>query len=114
MAERCSASIWSMISEMMATFALWTCCPHAAIAAGNEPPASFEIDYSPTAELISKPLDPIGQPWLKAKRCEITAYWQPADVERFASYLSGIPEVWIIAIPTALKNVESKLSSLPN
>ena len=57
--------------------------------------ASFEIDYSPTAELISKPLDPIEHPWLKAKRREITAYWQPADAERFASYLSEIPEVRI-------------------
>ncbi|MGA2601641.1 MAG: hypothetical protein ABSH09_32140, partial [Bryobacteraceae bacterium] len=54
---------------------------------------SFEIDYSPTAELISKPLDPIEQPWLKARRSEITAYWQPADAARFASYLSGIPGV---------------------
>jgi hypothetical protein len=32
---------------------------------------------------------------LKAKRCEITVYWQPADAERFASHLSGIPEVRI-------------------
>ena len=40
---------------------------------------SFEIDYSPTAELLSKPLDPIEQSWLKAKQRRITAYWQPAD-----------------------------------
>jgi hypothetical protein len=64
---------------------LLTCC-HC----GREKIAtSFEIDYSPTAELISKPLDPIEQPWLKAKQCQITAYWQPADAERFASYLTG-------------------------
>ena len=56
---------------------------------------SFEIDYSPTAELISNPLDPIQQPWLKPKRCEITAYWQPEDAERFASFLSEIPDVRI-------------------
>ena len=68
-----------------------TCCDCGRERAA----ASFDIDYSPTAELISKPLDPIEQPWLKAKRCEITAYWQPADAERFASYLSGILEVRI-------------------
>ncbi len=68
-----------------------TCCDCGRKRTG----ASFEIDYSPTAELISKPLDPVEQPWLKAKRSEITAYWQPADAERFASYLSGIPGIRI-------------------
>jgi hypothetical protein len=28
---------------------------------------------------------------LKAKQCQITAYWQPADAQRFASYLTGTP-----------------------
>lgn len=50
---------------------------------------SFEIDYSPTTELLSRPLDSIEQPWLRAKRCQITSYWQPADAERFASYLTS-------------------------
>jgi hypothetical protein len=68
-----------------------TCCDCGRERTG----ALFEIDYSPTVELISKPLDPVEQPWLKAKRSEITAYWQPADAERFASYLSGIPGVRI-------------------
>lgn len=68
-----------------------TCCNCGRERSG----ALFEIDYSPTSELISKPLDPIAQPWLKAKCCEITAYWQPADAERFASHLAGIPGVRI-------------------
>ncbi len=68
-----------------------TCCACGLEQRG----ASFEIDYSPTAELISKPLDPIEQPWLKARRSEITSYWQPADAERFALYLSEIPGVRI-------------------
>jgi hypothetical protein len=66
---------------------LLTCCECGRKQTG----ASFEIDYSPTAELISRPLDPIEQPWLKAKQCEITAYWQPGDAKRFASYLSELP-----------------------
>jgi hypothetical protein len=55
--------------------------------------ASFEINDSPTIELVSKPLDPIEHPWLRGKQVQITAYWQPADAERFAKYLSGIPDV---------------------
>jgi hypothetical protein len=50
--------------------------------------AIFEIKYGPTASLLSNPLDPIEQPWLKAKQCQITAYWQPSDAERFALYLT--------------------------
>ena len=68
-----------------------TCCDCGQVRKG----ASFEIDYSPTAELVSKPLHRVEQPWLKARRSEITAYWQPADAERFASYLSTIPAVRI-------------------
>jgi hypothetical protein len=68
-----------------------TCCDCGRERTG----ASFEIDYSPTSELVSKPLDLIEQPWLKARRSEITAYWQPADAERFASYVSKIPGVRI-------------------
>ena len=68
-----------------------TCCGCGRERTG----ARFEIDYSPTAELVSKPLDPIPQPWVRAKRCEITAYWQPSDAERFAQYLSGVQSVRI-------------------
>jgi hypothetical protein len=62
---------------------LLTCCE----CGRSQVEASFEIDYNPTGELISKPLDPIEQPWLKVKQRQITAYWQPADAQRFASYL---------------------------
>lgn len=58
------------------------------VSCGREQSAVFiEIKYSPTTELVSKPLDPIEQPWLQPKRHEITSFWQPVDAEKFASYL---------------------------
>lgn len=51
-------------------------------------PTLFEFKYSPTDELISRPLDPIERPWLQPKRRQITAYWRPEDAERFARYLA--------------------------
>lgn len=50
---------------------------------------TFEIDYSPTDTLLSKPLDRIEEPWMRARRVEITAYWRPTDAQRFAEYLTG-------------------------
>jgi hypothetical protein len=49
---------------------------------------SVKINYGPTAELVSKPLDPIQRPWLRAKTREINSYWKPADAEQFARYLT--------------------------
>jgi hypothetical protein len=50
--------------------------------------ALFEIKYSPTEELVSRPLDPIDEPWLQPKRRKITAYWRPSDAEKFTQYLA--------------------------
>jgi hypothetical protein len=50
-------------------------------------PLLIDIKYSPTTEIVSRQLDPIQDPWLRPKRRQITAYWQPADAERFATYL---------------------------
>ena len=41
---------------------------------------SIEIDYSPTTELVERPLDPIERPWLKAKYAVVTGYWTQEDV----------------------------------
>lgn len=49
--------------------------------------ALFEIKYSPTEELVVRPLDPIEKPWMQPKRREITAYWKPNDAESFAHHL---------------------------
>lgn len=47
----------------------------------------IDIKYSPTDELVSRPLDPVEKPWLQPKRRQITAYWNPEDAKRFAEYL---------------------------
>lgn len=41
---------------------------------------TIEIDYSPTAELVERPLDPIEKPWLKGKHTVITGYWLEKDI----------------------------------
>lgn len=51
-------------------------------------PMLCEIKYSPTESLVTHPLDAIDEPWLYAKRKEITCYWQPADASEFASYMT--------------------------
>jgi hypothetical protein len=33
-------------------------------------------------------MDPIEQPWRQPKRHRVTAFWKPADAERFATYLA--------------------------
>lgn len=59
-------------------------------ACRREPPyTTFDIDYTPTESLLEKPLDRIEEPWLRALRIEITAYWRPTDAQRFAEYLTG-------------------------
>ena len=41
--------------------------------------ATFDIDYSPTDTLVSMPLDPIDDPWRKAKHLSFTGLWRPSD-----------------------------------
>jgi hypothetical protein len=53
----------------------------------ERPPVWVEIKYAPTSDLISKPLDPIERPWVQPKRRQVTSLCQPADVERFTTYL---------------------------
>ena len=72
---------------------------------------SFEIDYSPTAELISKPLDPIEQPWLKARRTKLPPIGSPLMPNDSLHTCQGLGGFGFTAIPTALKSAESRLSS---
>ena len=51
-------------------------------------PHQWEFKYSPTVELVTRPLDSIDDPWLRPKRIQITAYWRPADAERFVRFLA--------------------------
>lgn len=51
--------------------------------------ALFEVKYSPTAQLISSPLDAIERPWLQPKRCQITSFWKPRDAQGFSEYLTA-------------------------
>jgi len=50
-------------------------------------PVDVDIKYSPTDSLVSRPLDPIEQPWRQPKRRTITSFWKPADCERFADHV---------------------------
>jgi hypothetical protein len=44
--------------------------------------AEIEIDYGPTGTLVTAPLDPCEDPWVKARRRTFTGFWKPADIER--------------------------------
>lgn len=58
------------------------------VACGEERAgATFEIDYEPTETLLSKPLDPCPEPWLKAKHTEVSGLWLPGDVLDVVRYL---------------------------
>jgi hypothetical protein len=47
----------------------------------------IDVDYSPTDGLVDQPLDPCPQPWLKARRTELSAYWRQADAFEVAAHL---------------------------
>lgn len=48
---------------------------------------AIDIDYGPTAALIARPLDPCPEPWLKARRVELTAYWTTDDAVAVVRHL---------------------------
>jgi len=50
-----------------------------------------DIDYEPTVDLLERPLDPVDDPWLKAKWVELSGLWMRTDLEcllRFVGTLS--------------------------
>lgn len=54
-----------------------------------------DIDYEPTDELVHRSLDPVDDPWLKARRIELTGLWKPDDLERVLRYVGSIPDARI-------------------
>lgn len=73
---------------------------------------SIDIKYSPTDELISKPLDAIQEPWLQPKRREITSFWQAVDAEKFASYLVQSLGARVFSRNRALVFLETTLTKI--
>jgi len=63
--------------------------PHCSLCGRGQQPVNLDVKYSPTDDLVSRPIDPIEQPWLQPKRRTITSFWKPADGERFADYVVG-------------------------
>lgn len=53
-----------------------------------------DIKYSPTTVLVERPLDPIDDPWLKARWIQFTGFWTDADhravVEHVADEQNGV------------------------
>jgi len=62
--------------------------PICALCGRGHTTTEIDIKYSPTDQLVTRPLDPIEEPWRQPKRRQITAFWKPTDAERFASYLT--------------------------
>jgi hypothetical protein len=54
-----------------------------------------EIDYEPTEALVDRPLDPVEDPWLKARRVELTALWKVSDLTRVLRFAATLPEARI-------------------
>ena len=54
-----------------------------------------EIDYEPTDELVARPLDPVEDPWVKARRVELTGLWTPEDVEQTLRFIGSLPEAQV-------------------
>ena len=53
--------------------------------------ASLEIDYEPTEALVERPLDPIADPWIKAKRFDAGGYWKIGDLLSVVSFFADEP-----------------------
>jgi hypothetical protein len=71
-----------------------------------------EIKYSPTEQLIERPLDPIELPWLRPKRREVTALWLPIDTERFAQYLVQSRAARVFTRSDGLEFVECRIEEV--
>lgn len=72
----------------------------------------IDLKYSPTEELIAKPLDPIEARWLQPKRHQITSLWQPADAERFARYLVETLGARVFSKAAAIEFTESSIENV--
>ncbi len=86
--------------------------PICAVCGRGRTPTEIEIDYSPTDQLVAKPLDPIEQPWRQPERRQITAFWKPTDAERFASYLTQSLHARVFAQQIPYQFVEVTLADI--
>ncbi|MGO9832901.1 MAG: hypothetical protein ACLP1X_01660 [Polyangiaceae bacterium] len=56
---------------------------------------SADIDYEPTDALIERPLDPVDDPWRKARWVRVTGLWKREDMERLLRFVSTLPDARI-------------------
>lgn len=61
---------------------------HCASCGRQVTATTFEIDYAPTDALLSQPLEPCEEPWLIAKRTEVTGLWVREDLQVLVRYLA--------------------------
>jgi hypothetical protein len=87
--------------------------PACCNCARPQPPMLLEIKYSPTDQLVSMPLDAIDQPWLHAKRKEITCYWQPSDAQDFALHLVQSLKARVFCTRSTGKIEECEIQDVP-
>jgi hypothetical protein len=50
-----------------------------------------DVDYEPADVLIERPLDPVDDPWRKARWVEVTGLWKPEDLERLLRFVGALP-----------------------
>jgi uncharacterized damage-inducible protein DinB len=72
-------------------------------------PTVFEIDYEPTDALVTQPLVPCADPWLKARRVVITGLWTQADLDAVVTY--ALANVVYFA---AWREVPRRITELPD
>jgi hypothetical protein len=54
-----------------------------------------DIDYEPTDALIERPLDPVDDPWRKARWVQVTGLWQREDLARLLRFIGALPDTRI-------------------
>lgn len=54
-----------------------------------------DVDYDPTDALLDRPLDPIDDPWQKARWVEVTGLWKRDDLARLLRFISTLPNACI-------------------
>ena len=53
----------------------------------KDTPFTIRINYGPTGQLITQPLDSIENPWQKTHQMECSALWLKEDYQRFLSWM---------------------------
>jgi hypothetical protein len=66
-----------------------------AMCAASRDVFRADVDYEPTDALIERPLDPVDDPWRKAKWIEVTGLWKRDDLEHLLRFVSTLPDARI-------------------